>query len=193
MRVAVFFSGRGSNFENIVKMLHKKEVDGMQIEICAALCNKKEALGIKLSERLGIPCTLLESSNFENREAFDTALVNFVRANSVDLVVLAGFMRILTPIFTSAVKAVNIHPSLLPQFKGANAIEKTFESGAKIGGVTAHWVNDELDGGEIIDQKSVPILSGDTLQTYETRIHEAEYILYPQAIVKALKTLSDKA
>ena len=111
--------------------------------------------------------------------------MSILQQYSLDLCVLAGFMRILTPIFTQAVQAVNIHPSLLPLFKGANGIKESFESQMKLGGVSVHWVSDELDGGEIIAQGVVE--KDKDLENYESKIHKLEHYLYPLAVLEALK------
>ncbi len=180
-KIVILFSGRGSNMKSILEKLHGKEVD-----VVAAITNNKEAPGIEIAKRLGIAVEILPHTDFDSREAFDEALTAKIKEYGPDLTVLAGFMRLLTPIFTENIKAVNIHPSLLPLFKGKDGIKESFLSGMKIGGVSVHFVTTEMDSGEIVAQECVPILDGDTLETYTARVHEKEHELYPKAILKAL-------
>ena len=148
--IAVLFSGTGTNFAHIVKTLHLKE-----LEVVIALTNNPEAKGIEIAQEYGIPYGVVEPKNFNSREAYDTVVVETLKRYSPDLTVLAGFMRILTPIFTENIKAINLHPSLLPRHKGLNAIEKSYEDRYDEGGVSIHYVSSELDGGDVILQKSV--------------------------------------
>jgi phosphoribosylglycinamide formyltransferase 1 len=185
-RLVVLFGGEGSNFENIVRTLGGKEFDGIKIEIFGAVCNKPEANGIKRAQKLGIPCTVIDHKKYDSRESFDAELVKTINGFGCDLCVMAGFMRILTPVFTRQIKAVNIHPSFLPHFKGADGIKESFEGGMGYGGVSIHWVSDGVDEGEIIMQERVEILPNDTLEVFKTRVHQKEHELYPKAIIKAL-------
>lgn len=148
--IVILFSGDGTNFEYLIKNLDKDKV-----RIKLAVCNNPNAKGIKIAESYNIPCEIIDSTTFETREEFDEVLVQTIKKTDVDLVVLAGFMRILTPVFTENIKAINLHPSLLPRHKGTNAIAKSFHDQFDDGGVSVHYVNDELDGGEIILQKSI--------------------------------------
>jgi len=148
--IAVLFSGTGTNFAHIVKTLHLKE-----LEVVIALTNNPEAKGIEIAQEYGIPYGVVEPKNFDSREAYDAVVVETLKRYTPDLTVLAGFMRILTPIFTENIKAINLHPSLLPRHKGLNAIEKSYEDRYDEGGVSIHYVSSELDGGDVILQKSV--------------------------------------
>ncbi len=186
-RIIVLFSGDGSNFENIVKTLHEKTFEGMPIEVVGAICNRPEANGIIRASKLGIRCEVLDHKLYSSREAFDSALVELINTFGYDLCVMAGFMRILTPIFTSNIRAINIHPSFLPHFKGANGIKESFESDMGFGGVSVHWVSDKVDEGEIILQEKVEIREADTLDLFRSRIQEKEHEIYPRAILIALK------
>ncbi len=179
-KIAILISGEGTNAENIIKTLHKKRV-----EVTKVISNKADANGLNRAKNLGIKTVVIESKNFSDREEFDKALVEELQKESLDLVVLAGFMRILTPVFTKNIKALNIHPSLLPLFRGANAIEKSFKSDMKVAGVTVHEVSEELDGGDIISQECMNKEDLD-FSEFEKRIHEIEYSLYPKAICKYL-------
>ena len=186
-KVAVLFSGEGTNLENLIKKLHLKSFDDLKVEIVAAVTNNPEANGIKRAEKYGIKTVILDHKKYKNRESFDKALVEKIFSLDVDLCILAGFMRILTPIFTKNIKAVNIHPSLLPLFRGARAIEKSFESDMKVAGVTVHLVSEELDGGEIVDQECFKKDEKMSLEEFEMKIHSIEYELFPKAVLKVLR------
>lgn len=236
-KIAILFSGNGSNMENLIKELHQKnfvlegaggsearenkankddrragkgEIRGkgagdkasgdstpmgleIKLEITACICNQKDAYGITRCQNLNIPCITLPHKEFATREAFDEALASKLVDLGVDLVLLAGFMRILTPDFTSRFRIINIHPSLLPKHKGAHAIEDTYSSHDAEGGVSVHWVNEELDGGEIILQDSIPKIQGESLEDFSARIHQLEYTLYPKAVIRALEQLEERA
>ncbi len=159
-----------------------------EIEIALVLTNNTNAKGIARAKKLGFTPLVLNHKDFQSREAFDKRLVEIVHAHQIDLVVLAGFMRILTPVFTDIVKAINIHPSLLPKHKGKDALINSFNDSDTKAGVTVHWVNSELDGGEIIEQQSFD-KRGLDFKAFEKRVHEIEYELYPKAVIKALQTL----
>jgi len=148
--IVILFSGNGSNFEYLITHLPQDK-----IAIKKAICNNPKAQGIKKAIKHNISLEMIDSSTYKNREEFDEVLVQAIKKADVDLVVLAGFMRILTPVFTKQVKSINLHPSLLPRHKGVNAIEKSFSDEHKEGGVSVHYVNDELDGGEIILQREI--------------------------------------
>jgi len=149
-KIAVLFSGKGSNFAHIVKSLQRDE-----IEVVVALTNNPNAEGIAIAKKYTIPLEIIDPKSYQNREEFDAVVVKTLQAYTPDLTVLAGFMRILTPVFTNNVKSVNLHPSLLPRHKGLNAIEKSYKDEYPSGGVSVHYVSSELDGGEILLQKEV--------------------------------------
>lgn len=184
-KIAILFSGNGSNLLNLLQKLHKKTFNGTTIEVALTITNNKNAKGIKHSRDFNIEPIIIEHKNFPTREEFDKQLVKTIKSHSVDLTILAGFMRILTPTFTSQIKAINLHPSLLPLFKGANAIKESFESDMLVGGVSVHFVNEELDGGELILQTSFQKASMN-FKEFETKIHEIEYDILPKSIVKLL-------
>lgn len=184
-KVAIAFSGEGSNLEVLIQSLHKKEFRDFRIEVVAAITNKPQAKGIQRAKRHGVDVVIVDHTEFADREAFDTKLVSKIDALNVDLVVLAGFMRILTPIFTQNIRAVNIHPSLLPLYKGANALERSFEGEEKMAGVSVHFVIDEVDGGEIIKQKQFD-KEGMDFQSFKERIHTCEHEVFPQAVIEVL-------
>jgi len=180
-KIVILFSGTGFNAQNIVQKLHNSEC-----EVVCGITNKKDAGGIKKLQALGIKTQILEHTNFDSRESFDTALVKLIDSYKPDLVVLSGFMRILSNVFTDNIKAINLHPSLLPKFKGSRAIERSFEDNDKECGVSVHHVSSELDGGEIILQKSFTKADNETLESFEKKIKALEYEIFPQAIVKIL-------
>lgn len=166
-KIVVLFSGKGSNFAHLAKTLQG------DIEIVLAITNNPNAGGIEVAKTHDIPLEIIESSPFPTREAFDEALVKAIQKAGADLVVLAGFMRILTPVFTNNVKAINLHPSLLPRHKGVEAIRRSFEDEHSEGGVSVHWVTSELDGGEIIIQKTIS-KAGLDLESYDHAVRRLE-------------------
>ena len=185
-KIAVLFSGSGSNLEAILSQLHGKIFNGVRLEVALTLTNKADAYGIERARKYGLTSVVIENKNFASREEFDAALVNEIKKYDVDLVVLAGFMRILSEIFTSQIRAINLHPSILPLFKGAHAIKESFASDMQIGGVSVHWVSAELDGGKIIAQRAFERKDGMSEQEWEAKIHAIEHEILPQSIVKIL-------
>jgi len=186
IKIVVLFSGEGTNLENLIEHFHGKRF-GDKETVIIPITNRPNARGILRAKRYGITTHIIDHKAYESREAFDAELVRTIEAIAPSLVVMAGFMRILTPIFTEKIEAINLHPSLLPLFKGACAIEESFASGMKVGGVTVHWVTSELDNGEIIDQACVKIEPDDTLESFAEKIHRTEHRLLPEVIKKLLK------
>ncbi|PAF42331.1 phosphoribosylglycinamide formyltransferase [Helicobacter sp. 11S03491-1] len=181
--------------QNIVETLRNKvffnnldleNKDEIEIAFPFCITNNPNAYGISRCKELGIECKVLSHKDFSGREEFDRALLKLIAGTQVELVILSGFMRVLSPIFTSNLKSINIHPSLLPKYKGIKAIQESYQSDDNHGGVSVHWVNDVLDGGEIILQDCIPKISGESLEGFQKRIHHLEYKLYPKAILKAL-------
>ena len=185
-KIAVLFSGSGSNLEAILQRLHGKIFNGARIEVALTLTNKSDAGGIEKARKFGLESVVIENKNFSSREEFDAALVSEIKKYDVDLVVLAGFMRILTPVFTDQIRAINLHPSLLPLFKGAHAIKESFDSDMQVGGGSVHWVSAELDGGRIIAQRAFEREEGMSEAAWEAKIHAIEHEILPQTIVKIL-------
>ncbi|MFT7824442.1 MAG: phosphoribosylglycinamide formyltransferase [Sulfurimonas sp.] len=179
-KIAVLFSGQGSNFARIANTMHKQE-----LEVAVALTNNPEAGGIRIAKEHHIPLEIVDPKAFGCREAFDEAVVERLRRYSPDLTVLAGFMRILTPVFTDQVKSINLHPSLLPRHKGLKAIERSYEDAYPAGGVSVHWVTSELDGGEIILQKEVE-KAGLCFEKYYAEVRAIEKRALEEAIRKVL-------
>ncbi len=182
-KIVILFSGQGSNMLRILEEVAKHDT----IHVVATICNKKDAPGIERLKPFDIPVNIIEHQNYDSREAFDQALVSRIHYYQPDLVVLAGFMRILTPVFTSAVKAINLHPSMLPLFKGAKAIEQSYEQPDKPAGVSIHWVSEELDGGSVIAQKELKRIEGESFDSFKNRIHLLEYELLPQTVISLLQ------
>jgi phosphoribosylglycinamide formyltransferase-1 len=184
-KIAILFSGEGSNMQTLIQKLHKKSFGDLYVEVATTITNNPNANGIKKAKALDVDVQILDHQEFKTREEYDRTLVNLILSLDIDLVVLAGFMRILTPIFTDNITAINIHPSLLPDFKGADALRRSYNSDKKIVGVTTHFVNAELDGGAIIDQKSFD-KSGMSFEEFTSNIHKCEYEIFAPSILKAL-------
>ena len=176
--------------EAILQRLHGKVFGETKIEVALTLTNKANAGGIAKAAKYGLKSVVIEHVNFASREEFDTAVVEEIKRANVDLTVLAGFMRILTPVFTSQVRAINLHPSLLPLFKGAHAIKESFDSDMKVAGVSVHWVSAELDSGKIIAQRAFEKTPNMSFEAFENKIHEIEHEILPQSIVEILTNKS---
>lgn len=185
-KIAVLFSGSGSNLEAILSKIHNKIFNNVKIQVVLTLTNKPNAYGIERARKYGLESVIIDHTKFNSREEFDGALVSEIKKHDIDLVVLAGFMRILTPVFTTQIKAVNLHPSLLPLFKGAHAIKESFESEMLVGGVSVHYVSDELDGGKLITQRAFEKNDDMSFEEFESKIHAIEHEILPESIVKIL-------
>ena len=177
---AVFISGNGSNLQAIIDATLNGEIEG---KICCVLSNKKEAYGLVRAKKAKIPTVIIEHDNFKKREDFDDALVESLEKYKPDLIVLAGFMRILTPNFIKPYrgKLINIHPSLLPKYPGLNTHQKVIDNNDPEHGVTVHFVDENLDSGPICAQSSMKVKSKD-IEELEKSIHELEHKLYPKVI-----------
>lgn len=180
MRLGILISGRGSNFEAISNSIARRKLDA---EIAIVISNKASAPGLEIARRRGIPMRVIPSQGME-REAYDRLLIDELRTHEVDLVCLAGFMRLLSANFVRAFpnRVLNIHPSLLPSFPGLDAQRQALEHGVKITGCTVHFVDEFLDSGPIIIQSAVPVLDRDTVETLAARILLQEHSIYSQAI-----------
>lgn len=180
-KVLILFSGEGTNLQRLIDTLPKAGIG-----IACAVTNRPKAGGVARAARAGIPVEIVDHTHFEGREAFDAALVKVIESHRPDLVVLAGFMRILTPVFTDRVRAINLHPSLLPKYKGARAIEHSYESGDARCGVSIHWVSGELDGGEVISQAAFEREPGMDFDAFSEKIRSLEHTLLPQTVISLL-------
>lgn len=185
-KIAVLFSGSGSNLQSILDKLHGKIFDDIKIEVVLTLTNKPNAYGIQRAEKFGLTSVVIDNKNFVSRQDFDKKVVEEIKKSGAELTVLAGFMRILTPFFCDNIKAINLHPSILPLFKGAHAIDESFNSDMQVGGVSVHWVSAELDGGKIIAQQTFQ-RENKTRDEWEAKIHEIEHELLPKTIIQILK------
>ncbi len=183
VRLGLLLSGRGSNFLAIDKSIREGRLPG--VEIAVVISNVAEAPGIAAAAQLGLPAAL-HISKGRSREGHNADVVACLRAHKVDLVCLAGYMRLLSPAFVAAFphRILNIHPSLLPAFPGLDAQEQAFNHGVKIAGCTVHFVDDELDHGVIILQRAVPVIEDDDAHSLSERILVEEHIAYTEAIAR---------
>ena len=191
--IVILISGGGSNMAAIVRAAERDRwPERFGARIATVISNKAEAGGLALAKSHGIETAVVPHKDFPSREAFDEALAKAVDAHSPALVVLAGFMRILTPGFVGryAGRLINIHPSLLPAFPGLNTHQRAIDAGCKVAGVTVHQVTTELDHGPILDQAVVPVLPDDTAITLAGRVLAQEHQLYPRAILAWLADTS---
>jgi phosphoribosylglycinamide formyltransferase-1 len=180
-KIAVLASGSGSNFEAIV---HAQKRKTFNAQVALLICDKKDAFCRARADRLKVKNIFIDPNDYSSRENFDVAVVDILKKEKIDLVVLAGYMRILSPAFihTFKNKIINIHPALLPAFKGSRAIKDAFDYGVKLTGVTVHFVDEEIDHGPIVLQGVVVVKKGITIKNLEAAIHQLEHRLYPQAI-----------
>ncbi|MGD9786603.1 MAG: phosphoribosylglycinamide formyltransferase [Sulfuricellaceae bacterium] len=176
-RIVILISGRGSNMQAVL------EAD-LPVRVAAVISNKADAPGLETARRHGVETLVVDHRDHDGREAFDAALAQQIDRHAPDLVVLAGFMRILTPGFVEhyAGRLINIHPSLLPAFTGLDTHARALAEGVKLHGCTVHFVTNELDRGPIVAQAAVPVLPDDTPETLAARVLAQEHRLYPQAI-----------
>lgn len=175
--IVILISGRGSNMQALLEA-------NLPGKIAAVISNRADAYGLKIAETHGIPTAVLSHRDFADRASFDTALAKVIDSFQADIVVLAGFMRILTESFVQHYlgRLINIHPSLLPAFAGVDTHERALKAGVKIHGCTVHFVTPELDSGPIIIQSAVPVLNNDTPESLAARVLHEEHRIYPQAI-----------
>lgn len=180
MRLGILISGRGSNFEAIANNIARRKLDA---EIAIVISNRADAAGLEIARQRGIPMRVIASAGLE-REAYDKLLIEELRTHEVELVCLAGFMRLLSAHFIRAFpsRILNIHPSLLPAFPGLDAQRQALEHGVKITGCTVHFVDEFLDSGPIVIQSAVPVLDSDTVESLSARILTQEHLIYSKAI-----------
>ena len=176
-RIVILISGRGSNMAAVLD-------SNLPVEVAAVISNRADAEGLDLARSRGIPAVAIEHRDYATREEFDRALAMTIDGFSPDLVILAGFMRILGDVFVKRYsgRLINIHPSLLPAFPGTKTHRKALEEGVKIHGCTVHFVTEKLDHGAIIIQAAVPVQEGDDEESLASRVLEQEHKIYPQAI-----------
>ena len=179
--IVILISGRGSNMEAIVKAC---AAEGWPARIAAVISNRPDAAGLQFAAAHGVPTAVVDHKAFPDRESFDAALAQAIDGFAPDLVVLAGFMRILTPGFTRHYEGrmLNIHPSLLPAFPGLHTHERAIEAGCRFAGATVHFVTAELDHGPMVAQAVVPVLDGDDAGALAGRVLKLEHRMYPAAV-----------
>ena len=190
--IVILISGSGSNMADIIQAAeHQNWQTKFNARIAAVISNKPDASGLALAKKLGITTNSLNHADFATREAFDAELMRKIDGYAPDLIVLAGFMRILTPAFVAhyAGRLINIHPSLLPAFTGLNTHQRAIDAGSKHAGSTVHFVTAELDSGPILVQAEVPILPTDTAESLAARVQTQEHLIYPQAIAQLLAAM----
>ncbi|MDH3949124.1 MAG: phosphoribosylglycinamide formyltransferase [Gammaproteobacteria bacterium] len=181
LALVVLISGNGSNLQAIIDAIKEQ---GLQAEVRAVISNNPEAYGLTRARDANIAAEVLDHRNFPSREAYDRELQLLIDRYQPDLVVLAGFMRILTEDFVNHYhgRMLNIHPSLLPKYQGLNTHQRVLEAGDNVHGVSVHFVTPELDGGPVILQAEVPVHPGDSPDDLAQRVHQQEHVIYPQVI-----------
>lgn len=184
--LAVLISGRGTNLQSILDATAERRLDA---SIAVVISNKATAAGLERARRAGVETLVVDHRQHESREAYDERLIALLRERHVDLVCLAGFMRILSPAFIQAFanRILNIHPSLLPAFPGINPPYQAWEHGVKISGATVHLVDESLDGGPIVRQEALEVLASDSAESLAARILDIEHRIYPEAIADVLR------
>lgn len=180
-KFAVFASGNGSNLQAIMDAVKAGEI---KAELALVFSNNRKAYALERAEKAGIKTLVLVPKDYASKQSFERDLVIHLRNAEIDFIVLAGYMRLLTPYFIKEFpqQIINIHPSLLPSFKGIEGIKDTFTYGSKVAGVSIHFVDDKMDHGAIIAQEAIKILEDDTLESLAEKIHKIEHRLYPKAI-----------
>jgi phosphoribosylglycinamide formyltransferase 1 len=178
--IAILISGRGSNMQAVINACEQGHLDA---QVCVVISNNQDATGLQYAAEAGLPTACIDHRNYNSREDFDQALLDCLLKFQVDLVILAGFMRILTPLFITAFygKLLNIHPSLLPKYPGLHTHQRALEAGDREAGATVHFVTPELDGGPPIIQARVPVERVDTAETLAARVIVQEHLIYPVA------------
>ncbi len=183
MKLGIMASGNGSNFEAVAEAIKNRQLNA-QIQVL--IYNNPGIKAAARAEKWSVPTVLLDHRDYKRREDLDAAIVEVLRQYEVEWVVMAGWMRLVTPVLINAFpdKIINIHPSLLPSFKGIRAVEQALDAGVKIAGCTVHLVRLEVDSGPILLQAAVPVLPDDTSETLHARIQEQEHRILPQALAQ---------
>ena len=189
--IVILISGGGSNMAALAKAAQAEDWPGrLGVRVASVISNRPDARGLALAHRMGLTTEVLDHKQFASREAFDAALKQVIDVHQPALVLLAGFMRILTPGFVAhyAGRLLNIHPSLLPAFAGLDTHGRALAAGCTVAGATVHQVTAELDHGPILAQAVVPVLPGDTAETLAARVLTQEHLIYPQAVRALIKS-----
>lgn len=189
MKFAVFISGNGSNLQAIIDAVQSKKITA---DLNLVVSNKSDVYGLERAKKAGIETAVFERKDYVSLKKREEAIVDLLKKKEIDFVVLAGYMVLFTPYFIQQYpnRILNIHPSLLPDFKGAHGIKDAFESGVQKTGVTVHLVDEEMDHGPIIKQQDVLIDPTDTLDSLEEKIHAVEHVLYPEVIQSYIENFS---
>lgn len=186
VKAAVFASGSGTNFE----ALAEKEKSGeLKADLDCLICDHSDAYALKRAEKLGIESFVFELKDFESKKAYEEAILKKLRERGIELVILSGYMKIITPVLLEAYpeKIINLHPAWLPEFKGAHAIQDAYEAGVDKTGVTVHYIDEGVDTGPVILQERVEIDPSWSLDQLETAVHQKEYDLFWRGINKAIE------
>ena len=193
MKAVILISGNGSNLQSIID-----NADRIDLQISCVISNNKNAFGLKRAESAKLQTAIIDPELYNSKEAFDRELISIIQQHGVELIVLAGYMRVLTPLFVSHYfgKILNIHPSLLPKFPGLNTHQRAIDASETTHGVSVHFVTKELDDGPIINQESVIIDNSDTKETLSMKVLKKEHVIYPKVIhwytKKRLHLIDDK-
>ena len=180
LKIGVLLSGSGTNFQAIVDAA----ADGLPVEVVQVVSSRPDAYGIERAKGANIPVLVMNREKYADAEAADAEIVQALEAAGAQYVVMAGYMRKVTRVLLDAFpnRVLNLHPALLPSFKGAHAIQDAFDAGVKVTGVTVHFANEDYDKGPIVAQRAVEVREDDTVDTLEARIHEVEHDLYPYVL-----------
>ena len=180
VKIAVLISGSGTNLQAIIDEVE----EGLPLDIAYVVSSRPDAYGIERAKAVDIPVLVMNRDIYADAQAADKLIVDTLNAAGVEYVIMAGYMRMVTDVLLEAFpnRIVNLHPALLPAFKGAHAIQDAFDAGVKVTGVTVHFANEEYDEGPIIAQRAVIVREDDTVETLEERIHEVEHEIYPQVV-----------
>ncbi len=181
LKIGVLLSGSGTNLQAIIDAVHD---DGLPVDIVKVVSSRPDAYGIERAQQVGIPVVVMDRSKYADVEAADQLIVDELRAAGAEYVVMAGYMRKVTPVTLNAFpdRVLNLHPALLPSFKGAHAIQDAFDAGVKVTGVTVHFANEDYDKGPIVAQEPVRVEEGWTVDQLEEAIHAVEHVLYPRVL-----------
>lgn len=186
MSIAIFASGNGSNFQAIVERAQQEK---WPQPVSLLICDQPKAKALQRAEKFNIPSQVIDFKQFSSKVAYEKKILTYLKQYQIEWIVLAGYMRLIGPTILDEYEGriVNIHPSLLPAFPGLNAVEKAFTYPVKISGVTVHFVDEGMDTGPIIAQEAVSIEEHDTLESFETKIHQVEHRLYPEVVLQLIQ------
>ena len=180
LKIGVLLSGSGTNFQAIIDAA----AEGLPVEVVQVVSSRPDAFGIERAEKAGIPVLVMNRERYADPLAADNLIAETLRSAGAEYVVMAGYMRKVTNVLLDAFpnRVLNLHPALLPSFKGAHAIQDAFDAGVKVTGVTVHFANEDYDKGPIVAQRAVEVREDDTVETLEERIHAVEHMLYPEVL-----------